>query len=109
MANNAQCSKPFTPTSRARAEEAERDGTTLILLEKILRCECGARVGARRSATGRLIPTRHFSYKAASPVPLARKTRRSRVADHPYTLRLSDSAHTSRLAFSCRAIELDNS
>jgi hypothetical protein len=76
MAKREQCSKPLTATSRSRAEEAERHGT-LILLERILRCECGARVGTRRTAMGLLIPSRHFPYKAASPVPLAQKAKRS--------------------------------
>jgi hypothetical protein len=67
------CLKPLTPKSRSRAEEAQRDGT-LILLEKTLQCECGARVGARLTSAGELIPTRHIW-------PDSPKRRATKIAD----------------------------
>ena len=66
------CTKPLTAKSRSRAEEAVREGT-LILLEGTLCCECGARVGARYSPPGVLIPTRHSTFRT---VPLARFERK---------------------------------
>jgi hypothetical protein len=66
MTKRTQCSKSLTEKSRSRADEAQRDGT-LILLERVLQCECGARVGARFSATGQLVPTRHNACEASSP------------------------------------------
>lgn len=89
MANREQCSKPLTAKSRSRAEEAERDGT-LILLESILRCECGARVGARCSATGVLTPTRHFPLNAPPPVHRTGKTKRSHPQRVPQSRNDSD-------------------
>jgi hypothetical protein len=84
MSKRNQCSKSLTEKSRSRANEAQRDGT-LILLERVLQCECGARVGARFSVGGQLIPTRHISYEVSSlsePVSgLSRLRKQSRVAD----------------------------
>jgi len=54
------CSKPLTAKSCSRAEEGQQDGT-LILLERTLQCECGARVGARCSPAGQLIPNPSLS------------------------------------------------
>jgi hypothetical protein len=65
MAKSDMCSKPLNQKSRGRAEQAQRDGT-LILLERVLQCECGARVGARLSLAGQLIPTRHIANKSSS-------------------------------------------
>jgi hypothetical protein len=65
VAKRGRCSKPLTPKSRFRAEEAQHDGT-LILLEGTLQCECGARVGARFSLAGGLIPPRHRERDASS-------------------------------------------
>jgi hypothetical protein len=80
VAKMQQCSRPLTPKSRFRAEEAQHDGT-LILLERVLRCECGARVGARLSSTEGLIPTRHrerevFSFLQVSSPERAPQRRR---------------------------------
>lgn len=79
----SQCPKPFTAKSRSRAEEAEREGT-LILLEGTLCCECGARVGPRCSPDGVLIPTRHFPSRV---VPLVAPDERQE--DQKHVLRYS--------------------
>jgi len=62
------CSKPLTAGSKARADKAQSDGT-LSLLENAPTCECGARVGARRSPMSApdaclLVPTLHYPHKA---------------------------------------------
>ena len=80
-----QCSKPFTEKSRSRAEEAQREGT-LILLERILQCECGARVGARCSQAGQVIPTRHIPREpTSSGLPAERRTRSQEQVSVPRT------------------------
>jgi hypothetical protein len=76
VAKRDMCSKPLSAKSHFRAEEAQRDGT-LILLERILQCECGARVGARLSPAGQLIPTRHFPCKAFSSTLSEQRAARS--------------------------------
>lgn len=52
----------LTAQSRARAEEAQSDGTLFLLGD--LTCECGERVGAQETPTGGLVPTPHYPYKA---------------------------------------------
>jgi hypothetical protein len=47
-AQKNQYSKSLTEKSLSRVEEAQRNGT-LILLERVLQYECGARIGARLS------------------------------------------------------------
>lgn len=53
------CLKFLDEKSLARAEEALREGMPLILLERLLHCHCGARVGVRQLPSGKLVPTRH--------------------------------------------------
>jgi len=66
------CSKPLMPESQARAQQAEQDGI-LDTLEDLLRCECGAHVGAIRKPHmdgpkgGPLHPTRHYPAKPPKP------------------------------------------
>jgi hypothetical protein len=70
------CYLPLASESQALAQKAEQDGT-LGMLEGVLHCECGARVGALRKPYldgpkgGPLHPTTHSPYKP--PRPLARK------------------------------------
>ena len=80
----SQCPRPLTAKSRSRAEEAEREGT-LILLEGVLRCECGARVGPRYSPDGVLIPTRHFPCVALYGKRDGQKDSRSRSGRMAHT------------------------
>jgi hypothetical protein len=85
MVRRDPCSKPLTVKSRSRAEEAQQDGT-LILLERILRCECGARVGARCSPAGELVPTRHIPREATSlGLPAERRARAQKQVNAPRT------------------------
>src|SRR6202046_3274131 len=85
MARRDPCSKPLTAKSRFRAEEAQQDGT-LILLERILRCECGARVGARWAPTGEVVATRHITREAASSgLPTKRRARAQKQVSVPRT------------------------
>jgi hypothetical protein len=66
------CSKPLMPESQARAQQAEQDGE-LDTLEDLLRCECGAHVGAIRKPHmdgpkgGPLHPTQHYPAKPPKP------------------------------------------
>ena len=85
MVRKDPCSKLLTAKSRSRAEEALHDGT-LILLERVLRCECGARVGARCSPTGELVPTRHIPREATSlGLPAERRLRLKKQVNIPRT------------------------
>jgi hypothetical protein len=85
MVRKDPCSKPLTAKSRSRAEEAQQDGT-LILLERILRCECGARVGARCSPAGELVPSRHLPREATSlDLAAERRVRAQKQVNVPRT------------------------
>ncbi len=78
MAKRIPCSQGLMAKSRARAEEAYNENT-LVLVEMILRCECGARVGARRSTTGDMVPTRHVSRVVGSSNPCLRAETSSEI------------------------------
>ena len=85
MVRRDPCSKPLSAKSRSRAEEAQQDGT-LILLERILRCECGARVGARSSPAGELVPTRHIPREVTlSGLPAERRVCAEKQVNIPRT------------------------
>jgi len=85
MARIGPCSQLLTAKSRSRAEEAQQEGT-LILLERILRCECGARVGVRCSPAGELVPTRHIPREATSlGLPTERRARAQKQVSVPRT------------------------